>query len=205
MLQFLTKCFVVIAVQSSASAGTIKSGTAFWQRNKFTTCFSVLLQFKQQQNFSILFIFWVTSILEEVTLVPFLFFLSRFCFEHLTSKLSGESKWKQWTQRQISLWWQNGHLQRSVSSWGNRDCWRFSKVSFQDSLGAHDGFTQPILYKRFDRFILLIRQNALKKAVVRCDITEGITLGTKLKIPIFTLYLPHNLQNRILVFQKFMY
>ena len=31
------------------------------------------------------------------------------------------------------------------------------------------------------------------------------SLGTKLKLPIFTLYLSHNLQSRILVFQKFMY
>ena len=31
------------------------------------------------------------------------------------------------------------------------------------SLGARDGFIQPIFYKRFDRFSLQIRQNALKK------------------------------------------
>ena len=29
--------------------------------------------------------------------------------------------------------------------------------------------------------------------MVSCDVTGGITLGTKLKMPIFTLYLPHNL------------
>ena len=38
--------------------------------------------------------------------------------------------------------------------------------------------------------------------MVGCDVTGGITLGTKLKMPIFTLYLPHNLQSRVLVFQK---
>ena len=69
------------------------------------------------------------------------------------------------------------------------------------SLGARDGFIQPIFYKRFDRFSLQIRQNALKKTVV----TGEVSLGTKLKMPIFTLYLPNNLQSRILVFQKFMY
>ena len=45
----------------------------------------------------------------------------------------------------------------------------------------------------------------IKKTVVSCDVTGEITLGTKLKMPIFTLYLPHNLQSRVLVFQKFMY
>ena len=34
--------------------------------------------------------------------------------------------------------------------------------------------------------------------------TWGITLRTKLKMPIFTLHLPYNLQSRVLVFQKFM-
>ena len=33
--------------------------------------------------------------------------------------------------------------------------------------------------------------------MVSCDVTGGITLGTKLKMPIFTLYLPHNLQSRV--------
>ena len=32
-----------------------------------------------------------------------------------------------------------------------------------NGLRAHDGFTQPTFYKRFDRFNLLIRQNTLKK------------------------------------------
>ena len=31
--------------------------------------------------------------------------------------------------------------------------------------------------------------------MVSCDVNGGVTLGTKLKIPIFTLYLPHNLQS----------
>ena len=35
--------------------------------------------------------------------------------------------------------------------------------------------------------------------MVSCDVTGGITLGTKLKMLIFTLYLPHNLQSRVLV------
>ena len=30
-----------------------------------------------------------------------------------------------------------------------------------------------------------------------CDATGGITLETKLKMPIFTLYLPHNLESRV--------
>ena len=37
----------------------------------------------------------------------------------------------------------------------------------------------------------------IKKTVVSCGVTGGITLGTKLKMPIFTLYLPHNLQSRV--------
>ena len=41
--------------------------------------------------------------------------------------------------------------------------------------------------------------------MVTCDVTGGITLGNKPKMPIFTLYLPHNLQNRVLVSQKFIY
>ena len=41
--------------------------------------------------------------------------------------------------------------------------------------------------------------------MVSCDVIVGITLGTKLKMPIFTIYLTHNLQSRVLVFQKFMY
>ena len=41
--------------------------------------------------------------------------------------------------------------------------------------------------------------------MVNCDDTKRMTLGTKLKIPIFTLYLPHKLQSRVLVFQKIMY
>ena len=38
--------------------------------------------------------------------------------------------------------------------------------------------------------------------MVSCDVTGGITLRTKLKMPIFTLYLPNNLQSRVLVFQS---
>ena len=30
--------------------------------------------------------------------------------------------------------------------------------------------------------------------MVSCDVTEGITFGAKLKIPIFSLFLPHNLE-----------
>ena len=33
--------------------------------------------------------------------------------------------------------------------------------------------------------------------MVSCDVTRGITLGTKLKMPIFTLCLPHHLCNPI--------
>ena len=62
-------------------------------------------------------------------------------------------------------------------------------ISYAFSLGARYGFTQHIFYKKFDHFSLQIRQNALKKTVVSCDVNEGITLGTKLKIPIFTLNL----------------
>ena len=38
--------------------------------------------------------------------------------------------------------------------------------------------------------------------MVSCDVTGGITLGTKLKMPIFTFYLPYNLQSRVLVFKS---
>ena len=71
------------------------------------------------------------------------------------------------------------------------------------SLRARNGFIQPIFTKgltasacKSDKWI--------KKSVVICDVTGGIALGTKLKMPIFTLYLPHNLQSRVLVFQNFM-
>ena len=43
-------------------------------------------------------------------------------------------------------------------------------------------------------------KKCIKATVVSCDITGGITLGTKLTMPIFNLYLPHNLQSRVLVF-----
>ena len=39
--------------------------------------------------------------------------------------------------------------------------------------------------------------------MVSFDVTGGITLGTKLKMPILTLYLPHNLQSRVLVIQVY--
>ena len=68
------------------------------------------------------------------------------------------------------------------------------------SLGARDGFTQPIFYRRCQ---FVNQTKYIKKIVVSCDVIGGITLGTKLKMPIFTLYLPHNLQSRVLVFQKF--
>ena len=38
--------------------------------------------------------------------------------------------------------------------------------------------------------------------MVSCDVTGEITLETRLKMPIFTLYLLHHLQSRFLVFQK---
>ena len=41
-------------------------------------------------------------------------------------------------------------------------------------------------------------------AVVSCDVIGGITLVIKLKMLSFALYLPHNLQIRVLVFQNFM-
>ena len=72
------------------------------------------------------------------------------------------------------------------------------------SLAAREGFIQPIFYKRFDHFSLQIKQKALKKTVASCDVTGGITLGTKLKMSIFTLYLPHNLQSRFLGFENLM-
>ena len=45
----------------------------FWQRNKFTTSFSALLQVKQQRDFSILLTFWIFSLPEEVPLVIFFY------------------------------------------------------------------------------------------------------------------------------------
>ena len=38
--------------------------------------------------------------------------------------------------------------------------------------------------------------------MVSCDDTREITLGTKLKKPIFTLHLPHNLQRRFWYFKS---
>ena len=63
------------------------------------------------------------------------------------------------------------------------------------SLGARDGFTQ--YFTDFTK--------GFTASVCKSDKTGGITFGTKLKVPIFILYLPHNLQCRILGFQKFMY
>ena len=34
----------------------------------------------------------------------------------------------------------------------------------------------------------------IKKTMVSCDVTGKINFGTKLKNPIFALYLPHNFQ-----------
>ena len=56
-----------------------------------------------------------------------------------------------------------------------------------NSLEARDGFIQPIFYKRFDRLQFLNQIKWIKKAVVSCDVTGVITLGTKLKMPVFTL------------------
>ena len=73
-----------------------------------------------------------------------------------------------------------------------------------DSLGARDGFIQPIFLQKV-RLLQFVNQiKWIKKTVVSCDVTRGITLGTKLNMPIFTLYLPHNLESTVLVFQKFM-
>ena len=60
------------------------------------------------------------------------------------------------------------------------------------SIGARDGFTQSIFNKSLE-----IKQNALKNSgQLWCHWV--ITLGAKLKMPIFTFYLPHNLQSKIL-------
>ena len=60
-------------------------------------------------------------------------------------------------------------------------------------------FLQKVLLLQF-----VNQMKWIKKTIVSCDVTGGITFGTKLKMPIFTYYLPHNLQSRVLVFQKFM-
>ena len=73
-------------------------------------------------------------------------------------------------------------------------------VQQASSLGARDGLAQSFFYKIFDRFSFVNQTIYIKKAVVNFDVTGEITLGTKLKIPIFTLYSPHNLQSMILVF-----
>ena len=73
------------------------------------------------------------------------------------------------------------------------------------SLRARDGFLQPIFYGFLQPMLQFVNQiKWIKKTVVSGNVTGGITLGTKLKMPIFTLYLPHNLQSRVSVFQKFM-
>ena len=69
-----------------------------------------------------------------------------------------------------------------------------------DSLGAPDECTQPIFYERF-----VNQTKCIKETVVSYDVTGGITLEIKLKMSIFTLCLPHNLQSWILVFQKIIY
>ena len=68
------------------------------------------------------------------------------------------------------------------------------------SLRARDGFTLP---KGLTTSVCK-SDNMHQKKNGQLDVTGGITSGTKLKMPIFTLFLPHNLQSRILVFQKFM-
>ena len=73
------------------------------------------------------------------------------------------------------------------------------KVLLANSLGAGDGFIQPIFYKRFATSVCK-SDKMHQKIVVGCDVVTGrITLATKLKMPIFT----HNLQSRVLVFQNF--
>ena len=71
-----------------------------------------------------------------------------------------------------------------------------------NSLGARDGFTRTIQKVRPLQFVN--QTKCTKKTVVSCDFTYKITLGTKPKMLIFTLYLPHNLQSRVLAFRKFM-
>ena len=51
----------------------------------------------------------------------------------------------------------------------------FEILGLHNGLGARDGFIQPIFYKRFDRFSFSIRKNGLKKTVVSCDVTGGIS------------------------------
>ena len=61
--------------------------------------------------------------------------------------------------------------------------WSRLLAFFKNSLGAHDGFTQPIRYKRFDRFILLISQNALKKQWSGVTSLRESLLGLNWKSP----------------------
>ena len=71
------------------------------------------------------------------------------------------------------------------------------------SLKARDEFIQSNFLQKVWQLQFVNQIKWIKKAVVSCDVTGGITLGTKLKMPIFTLYLPHNLQSRVLACQKF--
>ena len=80
----------------------------------------------------------------------------------------------------------------------------FGILGLYNSLGARDEFIQPIFYKRFDRFSFWIRKNGLKKQWSAVTSPGELAPGTKLKMPIFILYLPQNLLSRVLVFQKFM-
>ena len=54
----------------------------------------------------------------------------------------------------------------------------------QNSLGACDGFIQPISYKRFDHFSLQIRQNALKKQWSPVTTLGEQLLGLNWKCPL---------------------
>ena len=73
-----------------------------------------------------------------------------------------------------------------------------------NSLRARDGYIQPNFLQKIWLLQFVNQIKWIKKSVVSCDVAGGITLGTTLKMPIFTLYLPHNLQSRVLVFEKFM-
>ena len=86
------------------------------------------------------------------------------------------------------------------------ECQNIVKIKLEKhySLRARDGFIQPIFLQKVWLLQFVNQIKWIKKTVVSCDVIGGITLGTTLKMPIFTLYLPHNLQSRVLVFQKFM-
>ena len=79
----------------------------------------------------------------------------------------------------------------------------FLKFNFNELLGESEVVGEDLLEYCNSQKILLSPKISFDAPEI-CDVTGRKIHGTKLKMLIFTLYLHHNLQSWVLVFQKFM-